>query len=140
MADAIGQQAAQGTRDGGADEEIADAQGQLVLGVEKGQVDAQAGEQAGLDDAQQQPTGDEGAVGVHQSREGGDDAPCRDDEGDPPAGGEELQHEVGGHLEEEVCDEEDGHGDLELLGREVEVLLESVEPGVANVDSELSAP
>lgn len=135
VADAVGEQAAEGAGDGGADEEVADAQGELVLCVEEGQVDVEAREQASLDDAEEQAAGDEGAVGVDEAGEGGDDPPRHGDEGDPAARGEELEDEVGGDLEEEVGHEEQRDGDLELGGREAEVLLELVEPRVADVDA-----
>lgn len=48
--------------------------------------------------------------------------------------GEEFENEVGGDFEEEVGDEENGDGNLELLGGEWEVFFEVVEVGVVDVD------
>lgn len=133
--DTVRQQPAQPARDGGADEEIPHAQRELVLAVEEGEVDVQPGEEAGLDGAEEQAARDEGAVGVDQPREGGDDAPGDGDEGDPAGGREELEDEVGGDLEDDVGHEEDGDGDLELVSLEVEVGLEVVEACVADIDA-----
>ncbi|ODA76191.1 hypothetical protein RJ55_08475 [Drechmeria coniospora] len=135
VADAVGEEAAQGAGDGGADEEVADAQRELVLGVEKGQVEGEAGEEAGLDDAEQKPAGDEAGVRLDEPGEGGDDAPGDGDEGDPAARGEALEDEVRRHLEGEVGDEEDRHGHLELRRRQAEVGLEPVQARVADVDA-----
>ncbi|KJZ70568.1 hypothetical protein HIM_10036 [Hirsutella minnesotensis 3608] len=77
--------------------------------------------------------GQQGAVRLDEAAEGGDEAPGRDDEGDPPARRQELEHQVRRHLEEEVGDEEDADGHLELRRRETQVGLELVQPGVANV-------
>ena len=109
-----------------------------MLGVEKCEVDVEPGEEAGLDDAKEQAHGNETAVGFDKASHGGDDAPGDGDEGDPAARGEELEDQVGGHLEDEVGDEEDGYADLELAGGEAEILLEAIEAGVANVDSGVS--
>lgn len=123
MPNAIRQQSPQRTRNRRAHEQIAHTQRELMLGVEESQVDVQTGEEAGLDGAEEQTAREQRAVRVDEARQRGDEAPGRGDEGDPAAGREDLEDEVGGDLEEEVGDEEDGDGDLELLGREAEVFL-----------------
>lgn len=87
----IRQESTQRTRDGSADEEIPDAQRQLVLGVEEGEVDVEAGEETGLDGAQEQTACEECAVRVDQAGERRDQTPGEGDEGDPAARGEELE-------------------------------------------------
>lgn len=135
VADTISQQAAKSSSDSGADEKVANTQGQLVLGVEEGEVDVETGEQAGLEDAEQQATGNQAAVGRGQAGHGGNDAPAQGDDGDPAARGEALEDQVGGNLEDEVGDEEDGDDNLELRGGQTKVFLEAVETGITNVDT-----
>lgn len=135
MPNPIRKQSTQRTRNRSTDEQIPNTQRELVLSVEEGEVDVQAGEEAGFYSAEEETACEECAVGINEAGERSDEAPCCGDEGDPAAGGEEFEDQVGGDLEEEVGDEEDGDGDLELLGGEVEVCLEVVEAGVANVDS-----
>lgn len=135
VADAVGQQPAQRARDGGAHEQVADPQGQLVLGVEEGEVDVEAREQTRLEGAQKQPAGEQARVRLDQPHAGGDDAPADGDEGDPAARREELEYEVRRHLKEEVGDEEDRHRHLELRGGEAKVRLEAVQARVADVDA-----
>ena len=135
MAQPEAQEAADGAGQGGRHEEVPDPQGQLVLGVEESQVDVHAGKETGLDGAEEEAAGHEGAVALDEAGAGGDDAPRGDDEGEPSAGGELLEDEVGGDLEEDVGDEEDGDGDLVLVALEVDVCLEVVEASITNVDA-----
>lgn len=72
---------------------------------------------------------------MHDAGEGGDDAPCDGDEGDPARGTELFEHEVGGEFGEDVGYEENGDGGLELRRVHLEVFFEAVEAGVADVDT-----
>lgn len=123
MPNAIRQQTPQRTRNRGTHKQVPHTQRELMFRVEESQVDVETGEEAGLDGAEEQTAREQRAVRVDEARQRGDEAPGGGDEGDPAAGREDLEDEVGGNLEEEVGDEEDGDGDLELLRGEAEVFL-----------------
>ncbi len=74
-ADGVGEEAARGAGEGGADEEVGDAQGEFLLGVEEGQVDGHAGEEAAFNEAEEEAACDKGVVVVAEAGQGGDDAP-----------------------------------------------------------------
>lgn len=105
-----------------------------MLCVEQREIDCQSGEEACFQGAEEETTCEERGVGVDKAGEGGDDAPCYGDEGEPASRGEEFEDQVRGNLEEEVGNEENGYGDLELLGAEAKVFLEVVEAGIADID------
>jgi len=98
VADRVGQEAAAGACERGADEQVADAQGEFALGVEEGEVDGHAGEEATFDSAEEETAYDEAGVGLDDAGEGRDDAPGCGDEGDPAAGAELFEDEVGGEF------------------------------------------
>jgi hypothetical protein len=135
MADCEGEEAAAGAGQRGADEEVPDTECELALRVEEGQVDGHAGEQAAFHGAQEEPAYHQPGEVLHDARQSGDDAPGHRDEGDPARGGELLEDQVGWQFAEDVGDEEDGDGDLELVAVEAEVGFQGVEPGIADVDS-----
>ncbi|KAJ2956041.1 hypothetical protein NQ176_g11348 [Zarea fungicola] len=103
--------------------------------VEEGEIDVEAGKEPGFDDAEEETAGEQAGVGVDEAREGGDEAPGEGEGGDPAAWSKQFEDEIGGDLEEEIWDEEDGDSDLELSGGEVEVVFHVIEACVANVDA-----
>ena len=98
VADGVGEEAARGPGQGGADEEVGDAQGQFLFRVEEGQVDSHAGEETAFDEAEEEAAGDEGAVVVAEAGQSRDDAPDRGDEGDPAGGAEFFDYQVAGEF------------------------------------------
>lgn len=60
--DAIGEQPADGAGERSADEEVANAEGELMLGVEECEIHREAGEETRLDNSQQETAGNEAAV------------------------------------------------------------------------------
>ena len=86
-----------------------------MLGVEESEVGVQAWEEACFNCTEQQTANDQAAIALYQAGESGNDTPGNDNEGDVVARSELLQDQVGGDLEENVCDEKDGDADLELV-------------------------
>lgn len=115
VANGESQQTTQATCNSSRDEEVSDPERELMLGVEKGEVDVETRKEAGLESAEEQTARKQGSVRVDEARQGGDDTPAHRDEGEPTAGGKPLQDEIRRDLEREVGDEQDGDGDLELV-------------------------
>jgi len=73
---------------------------------------------------------------VTQSHKSSDNTPRDGDEGDPPRRRDIVfENEVRWDFGQDVSDEEDRHGDLELVARHVEVFLESIKSSIADVHS-----
>ncbi len=143
-ADGVGEEATRRAGQGGADEQIGDAEGEFLLCVEERQVHGHAGKQTAFDEAEEQAAGDEGPVAVDQAGEGGDDAPRRGDEGDPTGGPELLEYQVAGKLRDwkllispcfdwrwakmhtDIRHEQKAHGGLELVSYQPKVFFHSV--------------
>ena len=60
----------------------------------------------------------------------------QDHDGAQPSGWSNLAHdEIAGYLEEDVGNEEDHEGDVEVLTLHMEVLLKTLNTRIANVDA-----
>lgn len=95
---AAGEQAAKGSRERGSSVEYTDAQGHLPARVQARQVQHHAREQAALGGTQDGADGDEGAVVAHEAQAHGHRAPGAGQGGQPDAGRQPLEDEVGGEL------------------------------------------
>ena len=99
-----------------------------------GQIENDAGEEAGFRHAEQEAQHVEAhlaADGRHQRR---DDAPGHHDAGDPAAGAEFLQREIARHLEDEIADEEDAGAPGEDQRRELQIRVHG-QRGEAEIDA-----
>jgi hypothetical protein len=105
----------------------------VVFGGEpQGQIENNTGKEACLGRAKQHADqveavlvaepGDAGDGGGerHHAR---DNSPTQHDTGDPFARAESFEQEVGGHLEDEICDEEDARAEAERGLRQAKVLV-----------------
>ena len=90
------------------------------------------GKKPGLGDAEEEAQHDELLEVLHPGEQQRDDAPADHDAREPAAGAELVQREVGGHLEQDVADEEDARGEPELGGAEAEVFVHAVGGGEAD--------
>jgi hypothetical protein len=93
---AVRKEPAEATGERCRDEEVPDAEGDLALRIEKGEVDGKAWEETAFYGAEEQAACDEGAVGVAETGQRRDYAPGGGDEGDPAGGAELFDDEVGG--------------------------------------------
>ena len=134
-ADAVGEQAAGEASDGGGGEHVEDADTQLGATIPKGQVEVDAGEEAGLEQAQQQAEADELALVVDEAGAHTDEAPGEGGGGDEVTGPHLLEEDVDGQLEDDIGDKEDGHAQLVVVAGHAQVLLHAVQARVANVDT-----
>lgn len=125
LQDARGEQAPEGARQGGHDDVQGQAEGELAAAVPAGEVVGDAGHHAGLEDAEQEahPHGlrlvrDEGGA------ERGD-AEAEGDGGQEPAGADPFADDVGGDLEDDVADVEDGQDGVVVVSFQFEVRFEA---------------
>jgi hypothetical protein len=88
-----------------------------------------AREEARLGDTEEEPQPVEPGGAAHPGEQGGDDAPRDHDAGQPDAGAELVEGQVGGDLQDDVADEEDPGREPELGGRHGEVLGHAVRAG-----------
>jgi len=133
QADGGREQPTEGAGHGGGGEEDGHADAELGSFVPAGQVVTDAREEAGLGEPEEPARRHQAAEVVRQAHGGHDDAPDDHDGGDEDGGPETLQGDVGGRLEDGVGDEEDGQGGIVLAARDVQRLLQAVQPGVADV-------
>jgi hypothetical protein len=70
---------------------------------------------------------------VHDTHQGHDNTPCDHDRGKPDGGSDLLEHEVAGHFESGVGEEEGSQTPVVLIVGEFQVFLESFDLGVADV-------
>ncbi|GJD04251.1 hypothetical protein ColKHC_13076 [Colletotrichum higginsianum] len=132
--DGGGEQAAEGAGEGGGGEEDGGTDADLGALVPAREVIVDAGEEAGLGDAEEPAGGEQaGEVGA-EAHERHDGAPGDDDAGEEEARRQALEQGVGGGLEDGVADEEDGEREVVVAGAcHAEVLLHAGETGVADV-------
>lgn len=131
LQDAGGQETAERAGERGHDDVEGQSEGQLAPPVPPGQVVRDARQHAGLEDAEQEAdAGSAVDVGDESGADGADAEPERDG-GDEPAGADPLAGHVGGDLEDDVGDVEDGEDLVVVVARHVKVLLEPGELGVA---------
>ncbi|KAI6760498.1 hypothetical protein HG530_009358 [Fusarium avenaceum] len=83
MTNAVSEQAAKRTCDGGTDKEIADSEGVLAFRVEHGEVDRESGEKSAFESTEDYTAGDQALEVLYNSGQGGDDAPGYSDERNP---------------------------------------------------------
>jgi hypothetical protein len=95
-ADPVRKESAETAGQRGRHKEIANSESDFALGVEQGEVDGEAGEEAAFDSAEEEAACDERAVGVAEAGECRDDAPRGCYEGDPARGTDFLDDEVRG--------------------------------------------
>ena len=127
-------------RDGG--HEIADDPGAIFGRKPQRQVKDDAREEAGFGRAEQDtdqieavlvaPAGGAGDV-WNKCHQAGENSPAQHDAGDPFAGAEPLQQQVGWHFEDEVGEEEDARAEAERSLRQAEILVHR-QRGKADID------
>lgn len=93
------------------------------------------GEETGLGQTEEDTRSEKSVVVLNDAHQGHDDAPGHHDGRQPPAGAELLEEQVAGDLEGSVGEEEDGQAPVVLGARHVQVLLETLDFGVANVST-----
>lgn len=91
---AVCKEPAEAAGERGRDEKVPHTECDLALGIEKGEIDGKAWEEAAFHRAQEQAACDEGAVRVAQTGQCGDNAPGGGNEGDPPGGAQLFDDEV----------------------------------------------
>lgn len=114
MANTVGEETAAGSRERSRHEEIPDAQGEFALSIEERKVDCCAREKTAFDSTEEETACNEATITLHNSCQGCDDAPGDGDESNPAGGAQFFEHEVARNLRQNVCDEEDRDGGLEL--------------------------
>jgi hypothetical protein len=127
------QQSAERSRNTGRAEEHGLPQLDLLAPVPIRQIVCHAGEQAGLGHAQDDARAQEASKVPHDAHERHDDAPRHHDGGQPDGRAHSLQHQVAGHLEGGVGEEEGGQAPVVLIVGQAEVFLQTFDLGVADV-------
>ncbi len=96
----------------------------LVLGTEPiGEIDDDAGEEAGFGGTEQESQHIQLQRRVHERTQCGDEAPYDQDAGDPDSGAETRQCEVARHLEQKVADEKYPGRESESAAGESQLLV-----------------
>ena len=95
----------------------------IGAGEPVGQVQDHAGEEAGLEQAEQEAHDEEAGFAAHEGHSGRREAPGNHDAGDPDPRAKPIQHQVAGHFEDEIADEEDRGAEAVDIGREAEVAV-----------------
>lgn len=70
---------------------------------------------------------------VNKGSANGRNAEAEGDDGDEPSWADPFAGNVGGNLEDDVADVEDGEDGIVVVARELEVLLQAGQAGVSNV-------
>lgn len=99
--------------------------------VEHGQVQDDATEHSALAGSEEHTADDQAGEVADEAHAGSYDAPRHREDGKVASTSDDFQKPVGGHIEENVEDVEDGEGDVVAIARQVEVGDEAVEFGVA---------
>ncbi|KAI2283161.1 hypothetical protein LOZ03_006797 [Ophidiomyces ophidiicola] len=131
LEDAGGQQAAEGAGQRGHGDVEREAEGQLAAAVPARHVVGDAGEHAGLEDAEQEAHAAHGGLVLHEGGADGADAEAETDGGQIPAGADPLAQHVGGDLEEDVGDVEDAEHGIVVVAGHVQVFLQAGEARVS---------
>lgn len=131
LQDEVGQQAAKGTGQGGANKEVGHALGLFLALVHHGHVQIQPGEQASLAGAENQARGVQAADVGDEAGEDGGQGPNDAQQGQEEAGGEFLHGDGPRSLEEDVGDVEDGDGGGELVGGGATITTSFITPWIA---------
>ena len=108
LADRRSQEAAEGTRQGGGGEKERVPLLRIGALVPRSQQEEAAWEHGALEDAQEETGGEQTAVVLDETLEDGDETEADAADGQPDAGGELLEQDVTGDLENDVRHEEDG--------------------------------
>jgi hypothetical protein len=99
-----------------------------------GEIEDDAGEEAGLGDAEQEAQDIEARDAADHRHQRRDDTPAHHDAGDPAARAEFLQREVARNLEDEIADEEDAGAPGKDQRREFQVRVHG-QRGEAEIDA-----
>lgn len=129
--DGRGEQPAECAGQGRHDHVQRQAEGELGALVPAGEVVGNAGQHAGLEDAEEEADAADGGAGLAEGGGDGDDAEGEGGGGEEPAGADPLAEDGGGDLEEDVGDVEGGEDDVVVVAFEVEVLVEAGDSGVS---------
>ena len=127
------QQATEGARNRRSTEEHSLSQLNLLTLIPVRQVVRNTRKQASLGDTKHDARRHEAAIVRDNSHERHDDAPCNHDGGQPDGGPDLFEHEVAGHFEDGVGEEEGGQAPVVLVVCEFEVFLQAFDFGVADV-------
>lgn len=128
LEDCGGEEPAKGVADLLCDVETCNAFSELGFGVPRGEVVDCTGEEDGFCSAEDGADDEELLVALDGGGGGGDGAPDDDGQADVHAwAGDFCDEQVGGDLEGQVADEEDGDGCCELLGGHVEVFHDALQ-------------
>ena len=129
--DGGGEETTEGAGQGGHDDVQGQPVDELGAAVPSGEVVGDSGKHACLEDAEDEAHArGRGEVGDEGGEDGGE-AEAERGQGDEPAGAHPLAHDVGGDLEDDVADVEDGEDDVVVEAGEAEISLEAGETGVA---------
>lgn len=91
----------------------------LVTGIDANKVGHGWATHTCFKHAQNKPAGEQSRVALYKGHAHGGKAEAKNDEAESDARPEFLAHEVGGDLEEDVRDEEEGQDDVEAVASEV---------------------
>jgi len=103
VADGVCDGAAECAGEGGAGEDEGYANAALVGFVPEGEVVDQAGEQAGLEDTEEEADASRRGEALHAAQADGDAAPREHEESEPAGGAELLEEDVGGDFEDGIA-------------------------------------
>jgi hypothetical protein len=133
LRDRGGEQAAKGARNGGGGEEDGGAHTELGALVPAAEIVIDAGEQTRLGQTEKPARRRQSREIGHQAHERHTDAPGEHDGWDEDAGTPAFEQDLGEGFEEGVGDEEDGQGEVVLAVGHMQVGLEALDLGVADV-------
>jgi hypothetical protein len=133
LRDGGGEKTAKGASDGGGGEEDCGPHAEFRAFVPATQIIVHTRKQARLSQTQEPARSGEPRKILHQAHERHAQAPREHDGGDKDRGAEFLEHDLGQGLEDGVGDEENGKGEIILGVCHVEVGLQALDLGVADV-------
>lgn len=135
LEDAGGEETTEGTGHGSHDDVETETEGELGTAVPSREIVGDAGKHTSLESTEEEAnTGGLGEV-VDESHGDGKTTEAEGDGGDEPAGAKVLAADVGWDLENNVGDVEDGEETVVVVTGKVEIILETSNPGVADVCS-----
>lgn len=110
-----------------------DTLSRLASGVPGGQGPETTRNEARLGDTEQESSGDEGAIVVLESLEGGDGTEEEELESEPLAGTDPVEDHVGGNLEQHNTEGQHLLTNVELILGDLDILEEAVGESVGNI-------
>jgi hypothetical protein len=81
VSDGVGEKTSTCSGESGGNEEVSNAEGELTLGVEEGEVESETWKETGFDGTKEETADEETSVGLDDTGKGGDDSPSDSDEG-----------------------------------------------------------